>query len=60
MPERTDQPDPQPTPQPTPQACTGCSGAGGRVVDTGDGGVTRKHWVTCRACSGTGKRGGGA
>lgn len=52
MPERTD----QPAAQPTPQACTGCSGSGGRIVDTSSDGITRQNWITCQACGGTGKQ----
>lgn len=36
--------------------CTACKGAGGRKVDTSSGGVTRKTWVTCKTCRGTGER----
>ncbi|MFJ8563067.1 hypothetical protein ACIRD0_37540 [Streptomyces microflavus] len=34
--------------------CTSCSGAGGRVVDTSEGGVTRQTWHSCSPCGGTG------
>ncbi|MFE7757643.1 hypothetical protein [Streptomyces sp. NPDC057429] len=36
------------------QACSSCSGAGGRVVDTSGDGVTRQHWQSCSSCGGTG------
>ncbi|MER8268020.1 hypothetical protein ABT007_27915 [Streptomyces griseus] len=35
-------------------ACTSCSGAGGKVVDTSEGGVTRQTWHSCIPCGGTG------
>ncbi|MEU4180968.1 hypothetical protein [Streptomyces sp. NPDC026589] len=35
-------------------SCTSCSGAGGKVVDTSDGGVTRQTWHSCIPCGGTG------
>ncbi|MGW1438691.1 hypothetical protein ACWD7M_26040 [Streptomyces griseus] len=34
--------------------CTSCSGAGGKVVDTSEGGVTRQTWHSCIPCGGTG------
>ncbi|MFD8671395.1 hypothetical protein ACFV1U_39350 [Streptomyces microflavus] len=34
--------------------CTRCSGAGGKVVDTSEGGVTRQTWHSCSPCGGTG------
>jgi len=34
--------------------CTSCSGAGGKVVDTSEGGVTRQTWHSCSPCGGTG------
>ncbi|WP_228925367.1 hypothetical protein [Streptomyces sp. DH7] len=34
--------------------CTSCSGAGGTVVDTSDGTVTRRTWHSCIPCGGTG------
>lgn len=39
-------------------ACTTCQGAGGKTADTSSGGVTRKTWIRCGACHGTGKQGG--
>ncbi|MFI6143658.1 hypothetical protein ACIBCC_36390 [Streptomyces griseus] len=35
-------------------ACTSCSGVGGKVVDTSEGGVTRQTWHSCIPCGGTG------
>ncbi|MGW6287366.1 hypothetical protein [Streptomyces sp. NPDC055107] len=46
-----------PTAPPGPVAggpCTSCSGAGGKVVDTSDGGVNRQTWHSCILCGGTG------
>ncbi|MFE4018560.1 hypothetical protein ACFXPZ_14220 [Streptomyces sp. NPDC059101] len=36
------------------QACSRCSGAGGTVIDSSGGGVTRQSWQTCTACNGSG------
>ncbi|GHB18858.1 hypothetical protein GCM10010392_54390 [Streptomyces clavifer] len=36
------------------QACTSCHGAGGKTVDTSSDGVSRQHWQSCGACSGSG------
>ncbi|WP_236568723.1 hypothetical protein [Streptomyces sp. MBT58] len=35
-------------------ACSSCQGVGGRTIDTSSDGVTRQHWQSCTACSGTG------
>ncbi|WP_157880843.1 hypothetical protein [Streptomyces griseoruber] len=42
---------------PVPQAqqpCSSCGGAGGKVVDTSSGGVTRQSWQSCGSCNGSG------
>jgi hypothetical protein len=36
--------------------CPACNGAGGKVVDTSSGGVTRQTWKRCGSCDGTGSR----
>lgn len=40
--------------QPTP--CSTCQGAGGTVIDTSGGGITRQHWKSCGTCNGTGQQ----
>jgi DnaJ-class molecular chaperone len=42
-----------------PRACNGCSGHGGRTIETSHDGKIIQTWQICNGCSGTGVAGGG-
>lgn len=54
------QPTQQPPEQPSyPRACNGCSGNGGRTIETSHDGKIIQTWQICNGCSGAGVAGGG-